>query len=76
MAEQVNHPAHYQKNGRECIDAMIDEFGAKAVVDFCVCNAFKYRWRAGLKEGNSKEQDLKKANWYIDKAEELLDKML
>ena len=75
MAEQVNHPSHYQKNGKECIDCMIDEFGIKAVIDFCMCNAYKYRWRAGLKEGNSKEQDLAKAQWYIKKAEELLSEM-
>ena len=54
---------------------MIDEFGIKAVIDFCMCNAYKYRWRAGLKEGNSKEQDLAKAQWYIKKAEELLSEM-
>ena len=73
MSEQVNHPAHYQKNGKECIDVMIEEFGVTAVYDFCVCNEFKYRWRAGLKEGNSAEQDLAKAKWYADKAKELAD---
>lgn len=71
MSEQVNHPAHYKKNGRECIDVMIEKFGVKAVINFCECNEFKYRWRAGLKEGNSAEQDLAKAKWYADKAREL-----
>ena len=37
--EMINHPAHYQKNGVECIDMMVFEFGAKVVIDFCVCNA-------------------------------------
>lgn len=73
MSEQVNHPAHYQKNGRECIDVMIDRFGVQAVINFCECNEFKYLWRAGLKEGNSAEQDLAKAQWYRKKAEELKD---
>ena len=71
MSEQVNHPAHYQKNGRECIDVMLEEYGVNAVINFCQCNAFKYQWRAGLKEGNSKEQDMAKAEWYLNKAKEL-----
>lgn len=73
MSEQVNHPAHYQKNGRECIDVMIEKFGVWAVINFCECNQFKYEWRAGLKEGNSAEQDLAKAKWYENKAKELRD---
>ena len=71
MSEQVNHPEHYLKNGKECIDCMIEEYGAEAVINFCICNAYKYKWRAGLKEGNSKEQDLAKAEWYLNKAKEL-----
>ena len=71
MREQVNHPAHYQKNGKECIDVMIEKFGVQAVINFCECNQFKYEWRAGLKEGNSVDQDLAKANWYKNKAKEL-----
>ena len=73
MSEQVNHPAHYQKNGKECIDVMIEKFGVKAVINFCECNQFKYEWRAGMKEGNSAEQDLAKAEWYKNKAKELRD---
>ena len=72
--EQVNHPAHYQKNGKECIVAMEEEFGPYAVYYFCKLNAFKYRWRAGLKDGNSSEQDNKKAEWYENYATKLLDK--
>ena len=71
MSDQVNHPAHYQKNGKECIDVMIEKFGVQAVISFCECNEFKYEWRAGLKEGNSAEQDLAKAQWYRKKAEKL-----
>lgn len=71
MSEQVNHPSHYLKNGRECIDVMIEKFGVQAVISFCECNQFKYEWRAGLKEGNSAEQDLAKAAWYENKAKEL-----
>ena len=51
---------------------MVSAFGKKSVVDFCKVNAFKYLWRAGNKEGNSETQDLSKAVWYINKAQELL----
>ena len=70
----VNHPSHYQgKNGKECIDVMIEEFGIEAVIDFCDLNAFKYKFRAGLKDGNSKEQDLAKAKFYENKRKELCE---
>jgi hypothetical protein len=72
MSEQINHPAHYLKGGRECIDVMIEKFGVQAVIDFCLCNQFKYEWRAGLKEGNSEETDRQKAKWYSDKAKQLI----
>lgn len=71
LKEQVDHPSHYQKGGRECIDVMIEKFGVDAVIAFCECNQFKYEWRAGMKDGNSAEQDLAKAEWYKKKAEEL-----
>lgn len=69
--EQVNHPAHYQKNGKECIEVMEEEFGPKAVYWFCMLNSFKYCWRAGEKDGNSTEQDLAKAKWYTNYADKL-----
>ena len=69
--EQVNHPAHYQKNGKECIEVMEEQFGPKAVYWFCRLNAFKYNWRAGFKDGNSYKQDLAKAKWYTDYADKL-----
>lgn len=69
--EQVNHPAHYQKNGKECIEVMEEQFGPKAVYWFCVLNAFKYKWRAGYKAGNDYDQDQAKAKWYTNYADKL-----
>lgn len=60
--EQVNHPAHYQ-GAHECIEVMRHMFGDSAVRSFCKCNAFKYRFRANMKNG---EEDIKKAEWYED----------
>lgn len=57
MSERINHPSHYNAiPGMECID-VVEHFS------FCVGNAIKYLWRAGLK-GDALE-DLRKAEWYI-----------
>lgn len=68
--ETVDHPQHYNQNGIECIDAMIAAFGQAEVISFCKLNAFKYLWRAEHK--NNALEDLKKAQWYINKSITLL----
>ena len=68
--DPVNHPSHYEKEcSLECIDVMEAVFEYDAVFDFCVCNAFKYLWRHKSKNG---EEDIKKAEWYINKAETIM----
>jgi hypothetical protein len=59
--DAVNHPAHYtdHPSGVECIQ--ITEH-----MNFCLGNAVKYIWRAGLKSENPIE-DLRKARWYVDR---------
>ncbi len=69
--EMINHPSHYNTGKYECIDEMIALFGVEAVKDFCRCNAFKYRYRAGNKSGESAEKDMAKCEWYISKLMEL-----
>lgn len=66
----VNHPTHYETGKFECIDVMLETQGKQAVTDFCVCNAFKYLYRHGRKNG---VEDLKKARWYLDKAIGLIE---
>lgn len=74
VGDPVNHPAHYTSHpsGVECIDITKHH-------DFCVGNAIKYLWRAGLKheEGKSdraKEiEDLRKAIFYITRKIEMLE---
>jgi len=63
MENKINHPDYYQGKF-ECIDVMRAMFGDFAVADFCKCNAFKYRFRAGKKPGEEAEKDLAKAEWY------------
>ena len=65
--EQVNHPAHYNIEGRkECIVEMEEKYGAYTTAVFCLMNAYKYLYRAGTKDDNSEEQDIAKAKWYFD----------
>lgn len=54
--DAVNHPSHYTSHPSniECIQ--VTEH-----LNFCIGNAIKYLWRAGLKDGNSDIQDLKKS---------------
>ena len=66
--DMINHPTHYTNGSMECIDEMRMIFGNEAVMNFCLCNAWKYRYRALHKNG---EEDLKKADWYIAKYKEL-----
>lgn len=60
-ADSVTHPAHYTSHpsGIECIEVTQD-------LNFCLGNAIKYIWRAGLKSDNVVE-DLSKAIWYLER---------
>ena len=65
----VREPQHYQHGTFEVIDEMIIVFGVQATINFCICNAWKYRSRAPYK-GKEKE-DNEKADWYLRKVKEL-----
>lgn len=66
----INHPAHYNREGAmESIEEMELIFGKEAVKWFCVCNAWKYRYRSAAKNG---EEDIKKSDWYLRKYKELI----
>ena len=75
--EQVDHPAHYNAHpsGVECIDVVEH-------MTFCVGNAVKYCWRAGLKvaAGEMTEEarlrDLQKAAWYLRREIETLEEAM
>ena len=56
----VNNSSHYtdHASGVECLQ--ITEH-----MNFCLGNAVKYIWRAGLKNDNI--EDLRKAKWYIER---------
>ena len=66
--DPVSKPSHYcsHPSGIECIE--VTEH-----MNFCIGNAIKYLWRAGLKQEEGLEQqiktiqDLSKAVWYIER---------
>lgn len=59
--DPINHPAHYASH-----PSKIEAIEIAARLDFCFGNAFKYVFRAGAK--TNAIEDLKKAQWYIDRA--------
>lgn len=69
--DNVNHPSHYETGKFECIDVMLETQGVEAVKSFCICNAFKYLYRHCKKNGL---EDVKKAQWYLNKFIELENK--
>ena len=64
---RIDNPKHYTSHPSniECID--IAQYH-----DFCIGNAIKYLWRAGIKDSNAEIEDLKKAIWYIERKIKLL----
>lgn len=68
-SESNINPSHYKCHGMECIDEMEVVFGIERVISFCVCNAWKYRYRCDNK--GKHDEDLAKSDWYLAKAKEL-----
>ena len=66
----VNHPKHYNQSGIECIDAIKAATGDGFEV-YLQGNILKYLWRYRYKNG---AEDLKKAEWYLRKLIEEVEK--
>lgn len=62
-ADMVNEPPHYRQHAMECIDEMVEVFGVDAVIDYCKCNVWKYRYRAPYKD--DADEDNMKSDWYM-----------
>lgn len=60
----VDHPPHYQAGGLEVIDIM-EEWALPQHGSHCL----KYLLRAGRKAGASREEDLRKALWWAERAD-------
>lgn len=72
-SEEYNYkdPNHYDIEGKQVWNMMIDIFGKEDFLAFCKLNAFKYRMRLGNKPGEPIERDYEKIKWYEDKIREL-----
>ena len=69
MNDNVNHPSHYTQGNIEVIDYIEDKkFG------YHLGNVIKYISRAGLKDKSSEVEDLRKAQWYLNRYIEMLNK--
>jgi len=62
MKERINHPDHYVANGVEVID-----FVEAYRLPFHLGAVVKYIARAGRKDSSEYIEDLKKAQWYLDR---------
>jgi hypothetical protein len=63
MAEQVNHPDHYNKGGVECLQAMEASMTDDEFLGFLKGSIIKYLWRYRHKGKGS--EDLGKATFYL-----------
>lgn len=68
MKDNVNNPAHYKKADIECIDAIYSALTKDEFKGYCKGNILKYVWRENHK---AKKEDLKKAQWYLNKLIEI-----
>jgi len=67
----VNSPPHYNMGGIECIDAIEASMTPEAFKGYLKGNIQKYMWRYEAKKG---VEDLKKAEWYLNKLLKTLKK--
>ena len=67
--DMVNSPEHYNKAGIETIDAL-EAMLTKGFDYYLQGNIVKYIWRYRYKNG---VEDLKKAQWYLNKLIEVYD---
>ena len=72
MKDMVNHPPHYMVGGIETIDYMQAKSTPEEFRGHLRLTALKYLSRNGYKDDAI--QDLKKAQWYLNKLIETLEK--
>ena len=63
--DEVNHPPHYNNGKVECIEAIEASMSKEEYKGYLKGNALKYLWRYNYK--GKPQQDLQKAQWYLNK---------
>ena len=71
--DPVNNPAHYNAGNIETIDYIVDVLGDFEAIHYCHGNVLKYLSTRLWTKGKPK-QDAKKAQWYLAKMIELIEK--
>ena len=69
ILDNVEHPSHYCRGGKECIDAIEASLGKDEFTGFLRGNIIKYVWRYKDKNGL---EDIKKPQWYLNKLIEVV----
>jgi hypothetical protein len=70
VTDDVNHPAHYNAGGIECIDAIEAMLPREQFIGFLRGQVVKYQWRMGRK--GDAAQDAGKAEWYAARLAKVL----
>lgn len=75
MHDPVNHPSHYTSSQAKCklCSEPVECIDVTQHMDFCLGNAVKYIWRAGIKSEEKTIEDLEKAMWYIKRRIQYLE---
>jgi hypothetical protein len=69
--DMVNHPSHYTYGKIECIEGIQESMSAEAFKGYCKGACLKYLWRYERK--GKPLEDLKKAQWYLNKLIEVVE---
>ena len=73
MNDSIN-PKHYKDGDVECIDAIEASMSAEAFKGYLKGNNMKYIWRYEDKQSTNPLEDLRKAQWYLDKLKMVVSK--
>lgn len=73
MIDNIN-PPHYKNKPIETIDAIESQLSSEEFKGYCKGNALKYISRSGLKYENTEEEDLMKAQWYLNRVLKVLQR--
>ena len=72
--DNVNHPAHYTQGGIECIEAIEASMSKEEFMGYLKGCVEKYVWR--YKHKNNPVEDLQKANWYLIRLKEFVERKM
>ena len=66
-SDPVESPTHYNSGSIECIDAIKESMSEREFRGYLKGNVMKYLWRYDRKVKGKAKEDLKKADWYLNR---------